>query len=331
MWLLIKLESVQKQPLLSHLKSLQTKTTIIIILLSLLIVSVQDTNSLMTSWQAHWYGSVSLLSTRSLSSGHYRLLLRPFPWQQHDWCLLLAIRTNSLEANHDCPVVCCCGLKTDSVVIIKGRDFSQSEAPKTARHFPLGYVHSTPFSREAQLSSSLSALSQAQVADISRQQKEQEGVGGGGALKDTVVLTPRRRCDAPPAAGRSPSSARWSFCPGRCSEATPSPTRTAPPSLCPDGLQARKHRNTTREIHVGTHFSHSAGGRPTQTSWVGRCWHFQQCIINISSVLTWHKNTRLTFCFGGRRLVLQYRIMVQHNRRCKEKIWPTNEEKAALQ
>lgn len=178
MWLLIKPESVQKQPLLSHLKSLRTKT-IIILLLSLLIVSVQDTNSLMTSWQAHWYGSVSLLSTRSLSSGHYRLLLRPFPWQQHDWCLLLAIRTNSLEANHDCPVVCCCGLKTDSVVIIKGRDFSRSEAPKTARHFPLGYVHSTPFSREAQLSSSLSALSQAQVADISRQQKEQEGVGGG--------------------------------------------------------------------------------------------------------------------------------------------------------
>lgn len=90
--------------------------------LSQLIVSVQDTDSLLTPRQTHWYGSVSPLSTHSLSSGHYRLLLSPFPWQQHDWCLLLAISPNSLEANLNWPLLCGSGLKTDNVVIIKKVD-----------------------------------------------------------------------------------------------------------------------------------------------------------------------------------------------------------------
>ncbi len=75
-------------------------------------------------------------------------------------------------------------------------------------HFPLGYVHSTPVSRKLGCQV-LWAYSKGQVANKSRANRADKG---RGCRKDTVVLKPRQLCDTSPAAGRSPSSARWSSC-----------------------------------------------------------------------------------------------------------------------
>lgn len=180
----------------------------------------------MTRRRVHLYGSVLLPSTRSLSSAHYRKPLRPFPWQQHDWFLLLvlSISTNPLEVSLNCPVFFfsssnCSVLKLEQAfTIIDGYLFIFLP---NSKHFVWMFA--------------------VQVASAERSDLQTTITGtGGGVLKDTADLRPRPRCDTSPAAGRSPSSARWSFCPGRCLAATPSPTQRAPPPLCPDGLQAEE-------------------------------------------------------------------------------------------
>lgn len=115
-------------------------------------------------------------------------------------------------------------------------------------------------------------------------------------VKDTVALWPRHQCGMSPAAGRSLSSARWSFCPGQCSEATPSLTQTAPLSLCSDGLPGHKNKTWDQFQYAEVILD--------MPVWMDTVW--ERCSIDISSVLKLLRNATLTL--HRRKLLVQYRI-----------------------